>query len=435
MQRRWRASILAAAAALLAAACAAAGTVRVACVGDSITFGAGIRDRAKNSYPAVLGRLLGDGYDVRNFGVSGATLLKKGDKPYWKLKAFQQASDFQPNVVIIKLGTNDSKPQNWRHKADFDGDLRSLADHFTALPSKPTVWLCLPVPVYQTRWGINEKTVKGEISPIIEKVAAEKKLPTIDLHTALSGKPELFPDKIHPNAEGAALMAKAVAAAITGEGWTSLFNGKDLTGWTVQCKPQDKGRTFWKVEDGAIVADSMGAKGHDYVWLCTEKEYGNFVLRLKFQAYRDSPGNSGVQIRSHYDTEAGYLDGPQIDIHPPGPWRTGMIWDETRGNQRWLYPKVPKGKWVSKAMAVEGHKFVYSDQGDGWNTFEITADGMRLKAVLNGVTVMEYDGDGVLDDAVHKQRKAGERGVIALQIHRRDQLRIRFKDIALRELP
>ena len=167
MQRRWRASILAAAAALLAAACAAAGTVRVACIGDSITFGAGIRDRAKNSYPAVLGRLLGDGYDVRNFGVSGATLLKKGDKPYWKLKAFQQASDFQPNVVIIKLGTNDSKPQNWRHKADFDGDLRALADHFTALPSKPTVWLCLPVPVYQTRWGINEKTVKGEISPII----------------------------------------------------------------------------------------------------------------------------------------------------------------------------------------------------------------------------------------------------------------------------
>ena len=435
MQRRWQASILTAAAVLLTAACAAAGTVRVACVGDSITFGAGIRDRAKNSYPVQLGRLLGEGYEVRNFGVSAATLLKKGDKPYWKLKPFQQASDFQPNVVDIKLGTNDSKPQNWKHKADFADDLRAMADHFTALPSKPAVWLCLPVPVYATRWGINEKAVHGEIGSIIRQVAAERKLPTIDLHAALSGKPELFPDKIHPNADGAALMAQAVRDAVAGKGWTSLFNGKDLAGWAVQCKPQDKDKAFWKVEDGAIAADSMGAKGHDYVWLCTEKEYGSFVLRLRFQAFRDSPGNSGIQIRSHYDTEAGYLDGPQIDIHPRGPWRTGMVWDETRGSQRWLYPAVPKGKWVNESMAVKGARFLYHDQGDGWNTLEITADGMKLKAVLNGVAVMDWDGKGVLDDAVHKQRKAGERGVIALQIHRRDQLRIRFKDIALRELP
>jgi len=189
--------------------------VRVACVGDSITFGAGVQDRAKNSYPVVLGTLLGPGYDVRNFGVSGATLLKKGDKPYWKLGAFKQATDFAPNIVVIKLGTNDTKPQNWKHAADFGPDLAAMADHFAALPSKPAVWLCLPVPVYQTRWGINEKTLTGEVIPIIRAVAKKKKLKGINLYSALSGKPELFPDKIHPNAAGAKLIAQAVAATLT----------------------------------------------------------------------------------------------------------------------------------------------------------------------------------------------------------------------------
>jgi hypothetical protein len=201
----------------------------------------------------------------------------------------------------------------------------------------------------------------------------------------------------------------------------------------VKCKPADKEKTLWKVDDGTILADSMDSKGHDYVWLATEREYANFVLRLKFQAYRDSPGNSGVQLRSRYDEKAGYLDGPQVDIHPPGPWRTGMIWDETRGSQRWLYPQVPKGKWVDPSMANPKLKFLYGP--DGWNDLEITADGPRLRAVLNGVTVMDYDGSGVLDDAVHRKRGVGERGVIALQIHRGDRLRIRFKDLQVRELP
>jgi len=211
-RRLWAAAL---AVSLTACAAAAEQPIRVACIGDSITFGAGIRDRKRNSYPAVLGRLLGEKYQVRNFGVSGATLLKKGDKPYWKLAAFRQATEWQPNIVIIKLGTNDSKPQNWRHKAEFADDLRALVDHFAALPSKPKIWLCLPVPVYATRWGINEATVKGEIIPIIQKVAEEKKLPTIDLYTALSGKPEMFPDKIHPNAAGAKLMAETILKAIT----------------------------------------------------------------------------------------------------------------------------------------------------------------------------------------------------------------------------
>ena len=107
------------------------------------------------------------------------------------------------------------------------------------------------------------------------------------------------------------------------EKWQSLFNGNDLTGWTVKCKPEDREKGFWRVDKGTILANSMGQKGHDYVWLVSNKEYTDFVLRLRFQMFRDSPGNSGVQIRSRYDDEDGWLDGPQVDINPPGPWRTG----------------------------------------------------------------------------------------------------------------
>lgn len=190
--------------------------VRVACVGDSITFGAGVEKRETNNYPVVLGRLLGSGFESRNFGVSGATLLRNGDHPYWKTGAFKAATEWGPNVVVIKLGTNDSKPQNWKHKEQFAADLRALAEHFAGLPSKPKVYLCLPVPVYQERWGINEPVVKGEVIPIILEVAKAKGLPTIDLYSALSGRPEMFPDKIHPNAAGAALIAKTVHGALTG---------------------------------------------------------------------------------------------------------------------------------------------------------------------------------------------------------------------------
>ena len=191
--------------------------IRVACVGDSITFGAGVENRGQNNYPKVLGRLLGAGYETRNFGVNGATLLKKGDKPYWKTGAFKAATGFKPHIVIVKLGTNDSKPQNWKHKAQYAADLAALADHFASLPTQPKIWLCKPAPVYRDRWGINEKAVKGEVIPLLEGVAKKKKLPIIDLYKALSGIKQHFPDGIHPNAKGAEILARAVYQAIKGK--------------------------------------------------------------------------------------------------------------------------------------------------------------------------------------------------------------------------
>lgn len=200
--------------------------VRLACVGDSITFGAGVKPRHTMAYPAQLGRLLGTKWEVRNFGVSGATLLRKGDEPYHRTKAYAQAIAWKPDVVVIKLGTNDSKhpaeaggkgSNNWRLKEEFGPDAVQLVADFRAANPKIRVYLCLPVPAFPGRWNIDGATVKEEIIPILKGVATEHKCEVIDLHAALSPHKDLFPDTVHPNAAGATVIAKSVYRSLTGE--------------------------------------------------------------------------------------------------------------------------------------------------------------------------------------------------------------------------
>lgn len=192
-----------------------AAPIKVACIGDSITYGAGIKDRAKNCYPAQLDAMLGKGYTVKNFGVNAATLLKKGNKPYWNLKQYQAALDDQPDIVIIKLGTNDTKPDNWKHKDDYKPNYIEMVKAFQALDSKPAVYLCYPAPVFPERWGISDKTVREEVIPLVDEVAKATETKVIDLYTPLKDKAELVPDKVHPNAKGATILAQTVATAIT----------------------------------------------------------------------------------------------------------------------------------------------------------------------------------------------------------------------------
>jgi len=215
--------------------------------------------------------------------------------------------------------------------------------------------------------------------------------------------------------------------------WVSLFNGEDLSGWVVKAKPEDQGKNFWFVNDGYIEANSLGRGDHDYIWLYTEKEYGDFEIKYQFQAFRESPGNSGIQVRSRYDEDTYWLNGPQIDIHPPGFWRSGMMWDETRGNQRWIFPDIPDGEWVDSTMAIADHD-LYFEEDEVWNEMRVKARGTKIEAWLNGHKITDYEGAGTLDNTLHKNLNVGEKGHIALQIHTGDELKIRFKDIYIKEL-
>ncbi|MGI9240757.1 MAG: GDSL-type esterase/lipase family protein [Verrucomicrobiales bacterium] len=188
--------------------------VKIACVGDSITYGAGIKQRETSSYPSQLGKLLGADFQVRNFGVSGATLMKKGNHPYWKTNAYESALSWKPDIVVIKLGTNDTKPGNWKHHEGLAGDLEEMIRTFRGLPTKPKIFLCLPAPAFPERWGIRDSVIKNELIPIIRRVAKEQRCPTIDIYSALEGKDHYFPDKIHPNKDGATVIAKSVYSAL-----------------------------------------------------------------------------------------------------------------------------------------------------------------------------------------------------------------------------
>ncbi len=190
--------------------------IRVACVGDSITCGVGVDNPALNSYPAQLNRMLGDKWEVGNFGVSARTLLNQGDFPYQKEPALQVALAFHPKVVVILLGANDSKPQNWRFKDAFVPDYRELIGKFKALPEHPKIFICRPTPAPGSgNFGINEPVLQEELK-LIDSIAKTEKVKIIDLHQALAGKDELIPDRVHPNAAGATLMAKTVYKALTG---------------------------------------------------------------------------------------------------------------------------------------------------------------------------------------------------------------------------
>jgi len=148
-------------------------------------------------------------------------------------------------------------------------------------------------------------------------------------------------------------------------------------------------------------------------------------------------GNSGLQFRSRFDETAkgGWLDGPQVDIHPleSMSWRTGLIYDETRGEQRWISPSL-KNATMDPRFQPASYVFKYADDGDGWNELVLICRGTHVKTILNGVVRTDWDGAGVLDNASHIQHNVGRVGHFALQLHTGDQLRIRFRDIRIREL-
>ena len=205
--------------------CDGADVVRVACVGDSITYGYGLQQ----SYPARLGQWLGTNYDVRNFGVSATTLLHHGDYPYIGRPAYTNALEFNADIVVIDFGANDSKHpgdgsldatnavNNWQFKSDFIGDYKEMIAAFRKANPAAKISVCYPTPDFPGRWGINDKTIRDEMIPMIRAVADETGASVIDLRSALTGKADMFPDTVHPNDAGARLMAAEIFHALTGK--------------------------------------------------------------------------------------------------------------------------------------------------------------------------------------------------------------------------
>ena len=190
--------------------------IRIACVGNSITEGNMMSTKLLDAYPIALGRYLGPDYDVRNFGLSGRTMLKKGDFPIWNEKIFSDAIDFDPNIVTILLGTNDSKPYNWIYKDDFMKDYYAMIDTFKQEPANPEIYICLPPPSFSDAYDIRDSVIENDIIPMIKKIADSANVKLIDFNTPFLDKSYLMPDGIHPLVEGSDYMARILLKELTG---------------------------------------------------------------------------------------------------------------------------------------------------------------------------------------------------------------------------
>jgi lysophospholipase L1-like esterase len=156
-------------------------------------------------------------------------LLSKGDRPYVKRKEYFEALDFKPDILIIMLGTNDSKhprdadnankiPNNWQYKGDYVPNYEALIAQFRAANPGVKVYVCDPTPCFPGFSGIDDDTIHYEIIPLVRRVATDSKATIIDLYDAMAGQKNLFPDTVHPNAAGARLLAADVYVALTGQG-------------------------------------------------------------------------------------------------------------------------------------------------------------------------------------------------------------------------
>ena len=194
-------------------------TIKVACVGNSITYGYGIENREQNSYPSVLQRLLGKGYKVENFGHSGATLLSKGHRPYIQQEEYKKALAFAGDIVVIHLGINDTDPRNWpNHRNDFVKDYLTLISSFKKANPKARIVIARMSPLSHRhhRFESGTRDWHAEIQQAIALVAQQTNAQLIDFHEPLYHFPQMLPDAVHPNAQGAAILAQVVFGAITG---------------------------------------------------------------------------------------------------------------------------------------------------------------------------------------------------------------------------
>jgi len=195
--------------------------IRVACVGDSITEGSG--------YPFILQTMLGSNYIVGNFGVSSSTVSQNSMRPYLNQTSFKKAQDFSPDIVVIMLGTNDANPEITQNTDEFETDYFQLISSFKQLKGEQLIWITKSPPIFSTASSWNNTYLTSEIIPKIDSVAAQMNLPTINIYDTFGEHEDYFADGVHPNRDGATLIASTIFDAITmpdGSPDTTSFSGE-----------------------------------------------------------------------------------------------------------------------------------------------------------------------------------------------------------------
>jgi len=253
--------------------------IRIACIGNSVTYGFGLKDREVESYPAQLQQLLGSTYEVGNFGLNGATLLSKGHRPYVLTDEYKRALDFKPDVVVIDLGLNDTDPRNWpNYRDEFLSDYLRLVRSFQSENGKaPKFFVCRMTPIFNAhpRFKSGTRDWFWQIQEQIEQVSKTAQIELIDLHTPLYAHPDLFKDALHPDQKGYSLIAATVYKHITGD-----FGGLQLAPAFMDHMVFQQNADFriWgKADSGTEVAGVFERQTEK----CVANESGVWILTFK----------------------------------------------------------------------------------------------------------------------------------------------------------
>ena len=322
-------------------------TIRVACVGNSITYGTGIEDREHFSYPVQLQKMLGDKYVVGNFGRPGATLLRHGHRPYFEQNEFKEAMRFKGDIVVIHLGINDTDPRNWpNYRDEFVTDYLALIDSLRSVNHNARFIIARMTPIVHRhpRFISGTKLWHTEIQQAIETVAKVSGAELVDFHAPLYPYPNLLPDAIHPNAEGAGILARTVYGGITGdygglqmsEIYTDgmvlqrevpldirgkadagrkvkvMFAGQKVQTvannrgeWSVTLQPMKAARNQMLVVESDKTKKVFRDVAVGEVWLCSGQSNMAFTLQQTATAARDIPNVSDADLR-FFDMKANW---------------------------------------------------------------------------------------------------------------------------------
>ena len=189
---------------------------RIACVGDSITWGFTIVNRRKYSYPALLQQRLGAEYEVRTYGYNDASARFDADTPYIKKSVYQESLAWNPDVVLLMLGSNDTKKRNWDPEI-FRRDYKRIVESYLKLPSQPRVILIAPIQIFQPMHipllGLYTETMENGVRPAIREIAAEMGLELVDLVNLFTDSKYMM-DGVHPQREGARMLEEAIYSGI-----------------------------------------------------------------------------------------------------------------------------------------------------------------------------------------------------------------------------
>ena len=189
------------------------GAIRVSAVGDSLTYGYGLEDRSLEAYPSILADLLGDHYQVANYGLAGRSLQASSDYPYFQEENGRQSLEDDCDLVLIMLGTNDTRPPYWNARR-FQREYEDMIKRYQTLPSQPDIFLLVPPFLPTDRYGLDNQVLKNEIRPMLYNIASAYSLPLVDLYQITEGREDLYSDGLHLSVKGNRLIAETLYQSI-----------------------------------------------------------------------------------------------------------------------------------------------------------------------------------------------------------------------------